>query len=659
MGLLAPLFLLGSLAIALPVWLHRLKTQSSEREQFASAMLLETAEERVHVRRKLKYLLLLALRILFLALLAAAFAQPFLERPPSAIVPDGAGTHLVLIDSSASMGRTGVFEQALAEARRAIGDAPAGAAIQVIAAADDLIVMSEPSTDKSAHRNALSAVSVSAMRLDYGAAMQEADQLAATLPSPVTLHFVSDYQASAMPVRFADLIAANVHAFVPHPVGTGRPNNWSIDTLRETADGIEVGVRGEGGDERVADVSMILNGAVREVQSLSGKGSRTARLAIADWEEGDNRVQVQIETDDDLAADNQWYAVIRKSPPAPVPVITSQPAGLPVTYLSAALESAVSEAYRVETLVPGEFDTRVLSRYRWAVLDDIGVLDPLHVRALGGFLERGGSLLAFTGERALDADALPLTGHRLGAASLGAGGNRFLSIGQVESTHPVLSATEGWHSVNVSRSMPVETGDDDRVLVRLQNGEPFILERPVAEGRILLVLNGLDTRWNDLPVHPVFVSFVVEAARYLSGTTVIRRNYLAGSRLPLSLVDGASGQVVDPDGNTVLSLADTTRAQQIKLDKPGFYEVYIPQGEALVAANIDPRESELEPIPDEVLERWREASWQQQSGDAGTRSLEAQPEQLLFAPWLLLIMAFIVIAESMTGNAYVATRARS
>ena len=44
MSLLAPLFLLGALTIAIPFWLHRLQTQSSDREPFSSAMLLETTD---------------------------------------------------------------------------------------------------------------------------------------------------------------------------------------------------------------------------------------------------------------------------------------------------------------------------------------------------------------------------------------------------------------------------------------------------------------------------------------------------------------------------------------------------------------------------------------------------------------------------------------
>ena len=127
MSFLAPLFLAGLLVIAVPFWLHRLQTESSDRKPFSSAMLLETSEQRVHVRKKLKYLSLLALRVLALALLVLAFARPLWTSPEAlpGATPDG--THIVLVDTSASMGRTGVFGQALSLARGAIDAAPGGA----------------------------------------------------------------------------------------------------------------------------------------------------------------------------------------------------------------------------------------------------------------------------------------------------------------------------------------------------------------------------------------------------------------------------------------------------------------------------------------------------------------------------------------------------
>jgi hypothetical protein len=651
MGFLAPLFLLGALAVALPIWLHRLQTQSSNRQPFSSAMLLETTEERVHLQRKLKYLVLLALRIAMLLLIAFAFAKPFLEQPPTMLTAGDAGTHLIVVDTSASMGRAGVFAQAISVAGQAIDDVPSGALLQVMNVDDALHVGSSLSADKTDHRAALSRLDVGALRLDFGSTMAAVDRLAESLPPPVTLHLISDFQDSAMPVRFADVVPSAVTELVPYVVGTGAPFNWSVEYIRETSAGLDVSLTWSGDRERVADVELLLNGEVVDMRGLSEIGPVTLRFTDLQYEDGNNRIEVRINTDDDLAADNYWFLVVENEPPASVPLITLNQGGLPVTYLSAALESDSGPNYDVEPMVIGEFDTRVLSRHRWAMIDDIGSIDEVLDDALTTYLENGGNLLAFAGERTVGSSVFPLSGHQPGPAAINT--SAFLSPTQIDTSHPLLSQTEGWHSVNVSRSIPIEVQSADQVLIRLENNEPFLIERRIGAGRLLLVLNGLDNQWNDLPVRPVFVSFMIEAATYLSGINEMSKTYTTGASLPLSLIGSASGQVVDPDGNTVLSLVDTTRAQQIKLDRPGFYEVYTPEDDMLVAANIDPRESELGTISQELLDQWQDATARPDAIVADQSGfVETEPLELWH--WLLFILAMVIIAESILCNAYLA-----
>ncbi|MDH3989039.1 MAG: BatA domain-containing protein [Gammaproteobacteria bacterium] len=653
MGLLAPLFLLGVFAVALPIWLHRLQAQSSDRKPFSSAMLLETAKQQVHVKKELKYLLLLAARILLLILMAFAFAKPFLTVPPNAIISTASGTHLVLVDTSVSMDRAGVFSQVQAEASRAIDGAPADALIQLLSADSSMRVVTALTNDKSTSRSALGSLSASALRLDYGEVMSAVERLADSLPPPVTLHFVSDFQASAMPVRFSDVVPAGIAGFEPHVVGTGEPFNWSVDFLRDNSDGIDVGLSGFGDRERIANVDLLLNNVVVDSRGMSQTGPHVLHFDAPDYEEGENRVVLRINTDDDLRADNNWYHVVDNDPPATIPLLTLNTDSLPVTYLSAALESAGD--YRVEPMIIGEFDPRVLSRYRWAVIDEIGFIDQQLEQALTEFLENGGNLLAFAGDRAASLESLPVSGHRQSATSVRPQAGDFLSIGQMDVRHPVLSGTEGWQSVNVSRSLSLDVPDGDEVLIRLENNEPFLIEKRVGQGRILLMPASLDNRWNDLPVRPVFVSFIIESARYLSGVNQIPKTYIAGATLPLALTGNSSGQVVDPDGNSVLSLADTTREQQIRLNKPGFYEVYTPQGETVVAANVDPLESDLRKVSQEVLDRWQDATGGQPLAGAGSFGAE-EAETVDLWHWALFLLALVVIAESILGNMHLTPR---
>jgi len=655
-GLAAPLFLAGLLAVALPIWLHRLQTKSSNRQPFSSAMLLETTEQRVHVQKKLKYLLLLTFRIIVLVLVALAFAQPFLPRDAAPLAMEGAGSDLVVVDLSASMGRSGVFRQALDAVRRAIDDAEEGSTIQALGAGAVLRELQPASTSPAVHLAALDNLEPGASRVDFGQLMAGVESYADALPTPVRLHLVSDFQASALPVQFADVVPAGINRLLPYPVGTGEPTNWSIRQIREIANGVEVSLANSGLPGRGATVELILAGASRDVRDVNGLGQHSLRFEDLEFAEGDNAVEIRLDTDDDLGLDNRGYLVVRNDPPLPVPLITRNPDGLPVTYLSAALESAADGAYSVETMVPGQFDPRVLRRYDWAIVDDIGSIDAVLADALTNYLAAGGSLLAFAGDASRSLEALPVGNFPLAAADLGSGVSAWRRIGSIDTRHAALADTDGWYQVRVSQSISIELDGSEEVPVRLDGGAPFVVEKAIGDGRLLQVLSAADNRWNDLPVHPVFVGFMLEAADYLSGRMADFGSYSAGDSLALGV--SGSGQVVDPDGESLLSLADTADAQSIRLEKPGIYTVYTANGETLVAANVDARESELQPLNDELLARWQEATFTA-TGDTSGRTAEGVAEPLALWPWVLLLLAVFVIAESALGNVHIATRMRT
>jgi hypothetical protein len=656
MSFLAPLFLLGIVAIALPFWLHRLQAQSSERRSFSSAMLLETAEQQVHVGRKLKYLVLLALRVVLLTLIALAFAKPFLSSPPDILTPTASGSHLIVVDTSASMSRNGAFDQATDLARRAIDSTPGDALLQVLSAADSLRVESALSVDRGTHRAALSAIAPGTQRLDFGLGMAELDRIAEALPPPVTLHLISDFQSTGMPARFSDLAAAHIAELVAYRVEFGALTDRRIDFVRERDSGLDVGVAGEMIADQPLQVELILNDSSVDRQSPITQDLAVIHFAELQLETGDNRAVVRINASDDYAADDQRYYVIENIPPSPVPLLTADLDGLPVTYLSAALQSDPAGRFIVEPMLTGQFDPRVLARYRWIVVDDLGSLSTDLSLAISNWVHEGGNLLAFAGSRMSAMEQLPVTGHTIRATAGALPNKGFLTVGRYDSKHPLLAKTDGWHNVRLNTSLPIDAQSDDEILIRLENEHPLLLERALGNGRILLMTAGLENTDNDLPTRPVFVSFTVEAARYLSGTSTTSKSFVSGDWLLLSLVGGTSGQLTGPSGETLSSLADTTRIQRIRLDQPGFYEVYTSQGEYFVAVNVDARESHMEAISSEALDNWsRSMSNADVSGT--TAALEAEAAQVELWPWLLLLLMLVVIIESVLGNSYLSPRA--
>jgi hypothetical protein len=115
MSFLTPLFLLGGLALALPVIFHLIRRTTRERTVFSSLMFLLPTPPRLTKRSRLEHWLLLLLRCLALALLALGFARPFFkETTANDAVGPGAVRRIVLVDTSASMRRAGLWDEARA-----------------------------------------------------------------------------------------------------------------------------------------------------------------------------------------------------------------------------------------------------------------------------------------------------------------------------------------------------------------------------------------------------------------------------------------------------------------------------------------------------------------------------------------------------------------
>src|SRR5580765_3097877 len=119
-GFLAPWFLAGLAAVGLPIWLHFLKQHKTTPLPFSSLMFFEKRTQSSIKHRRLKYLLLFALRVALLILLALAFANPFINTSGAAAA---GGKKLVVyaVDNSYSMRQGGLLDRAKQDAAAALG----------------------------------------------------------------------------------------------------------------------------------------------------------------------------------------------------------------------------------------------------------------------------------------------------------------------------------------------------------------------------------------------------------------------------------------------------------------------------------------------------------------------------------------------------------
>ena len=666
MSLLSPLFLFALLGIALPIWLHRLQTNATEREKFSSIMFMEQSQQRVHIRRKLKYLLLMALRILFLILLVLAFTKPVFFVDPEAAVTEDMTHHVIVLDTSFSMREGDSFEQAIALAQGLADDMGADDIASLYTASGSVETISTATADPSIISGGLNNIEPDNGRLDIGAMVTALNSLITNSQANFIIHFISDYQQSGQAIRFADMVPDVINgrpvSLSIHQVKTEEVPNWSLTSVEiTTADTIRIGLKNNSDAEQSAEktVSLAINGLEQQnlTQTFAAPADGISYLTFENvvFEEGDNRLDVSVSPNDSLPEDDTRYTVFDNSPPAPVVLLSSDPESLAATYITTALETA-PRGYQVELQNINDFDPRILQRYPWIVIDDIGAINDSLAQNLQSYVDGGGSILAAVGDRALGQTTIPVGGQTIGGG-LTFSRNTIYNVQRVNTSRPVLNGSVGWNNLAISRVLPIEADDDSNILINLNGDIPFLLERNIGLGRFLLLNTSLNNTWSDLPVKPVFVSFIAEAARHLSNEELLVKEQAVNSFLPLGQNGGSSGQVYNPSGDSLLSLADTTQAQNIQLTETGYYRIVTLGRDILIAVNPDARESDLSLMDAQALQNWETMV----AGSTGNIELiegvavsVAEEDPVAIEIWrvLLILLAVIVLTESLLGNRY-------
>jgi len=206
MNWLAPWFLAGLAGLALPIWLHRFAKKTDQKHVFASSMFLEPSVVRRNRRREIRYWLLLAARVLLVLLLGLAFAGPQLK---SRILtgPQGSTLHAIVVDTSMSMRQDGSWDRAREAASDLIASLKGADRAMLVAADYRMRVVQEAvfSNDAGRLRAALQSLEPGYARLDYGALVAGTAGWGTAPGEHLVVHFVTDLQESASPLRFSDL----------------------------------------------------------------------------------------------------------------------------------------------------------------------------------------------------------------------------------------------------------------------------------------------------------------------------------------------------------------------------------------------------------------------------------------------------------------------
>jgi hypothetical protein len=677
MGLFAPWFLGGLAALGIPVFVHLLRKHVTTQRPVSSLMFFERGTQSSTRHRKLRYLLLFALRFALLLLVVLAFANPFIRRASA----DANGRLLVIVlDNSFSMRAGNHFALAKQQALATLAAKPHSAKAQIMALGGRLDVLTQPITDEAQLHAALESIQPGDGHANFGDLGRSLRALSETVPTPIDLHLFSDLQRTAMPANFADMVLPGNASLILHSlaIGPAMPN-WTVESVDAPADlanpkdpkrsRVRAVIASYGGTAATKGVALVVNGktlATKKVDVPAG-GRVPVEFAPLDVGYGFNRCEVKIDGGDSLPADDSAVFSVRRSDPERVLFVHSAADSRSPIYFGAALQAAAHDSFILQSVSAEQVQDLDPAKFAFVVLSDTPALPSIFANTLQQYVAKGGNVLIALGTSSAQSMKIPLWGSNISERHNYAESNSAASVGRVDFSYPALAQSQpgrdngGWAAVKVLYASVVNP-EQTRVAAWLADGTPLLLDKQMGEGHTMLLTTGLDNLTNDLPLHPVFVAFVDHASRYLSGT-----DQLGGSRLVDSYVQlrataqtvGALGsvEVIDPDGGRPLSLDEARHAQSIRLERSGFYRIRFASGrDAVIGVNADRRESDLQLMPEDVQKLWTGSSNGQPSQAAYSTGVEKQYRPVSLWWYVMLLALIAVAAESIVASGYLGTQ---
>ena len=379
MGFLSPWFLLGLAAVGLPVYVHLLRRHITTPLPFSSLMFFERGTQSSIRHRRLRYLLLFALRTALLLLLVLAFANPFIRRAASSVNDK---LLLIVVDNSFSMKAGSRFADAKQAALQALASRPRSRPAEVMALGGRLAVLTQPIQDATALHSAVESIQPGDSRANLGELAHGVRALVETVRTPVELHFFSDMQKTGMPANFADVELPPNVSVVLHPVGTAATPNWTVESVNAPAQladpkdpkksRVQAVIAGYGTPAASRTVSLVVNDkiiATRKVE-IPPDGRATVEFVPLDVPYGLNHCAIRIDSADGFPADDISVFAVKRSDPERVLFVHQASDTRSAVYFSAALAAATQASFNLQSIDSEKSADIEPAKYAFVVLSD-------------------------------------------------------------------------------------------------------------------------------------------------------------------------------------------------------------------------------------------------------------------------------------------------
>ncbi len=621
MSFLTPLFLLGGLAIAGPVLFHLIRRNTKEKFSFSSLMFLRADPPRVTRKSRLEDILLLIVRCTLLAVMALAFSRPFFRNTVIDANDPSAGQRVVLLlDTSASMQRAGLWEKGLDQAQ---------ATFDELKPTDSLAIL------------AFDSQTTPLLRFDQWHELPEPNRLAAaneTLKS-VQPGWGGSHLGNAI-ITATELLEETDHAGLKKIVvitdsqeGSqleGLQGHEWPEEVQLTLKSIEPESVGNAGLQ-LKPMQEMNDQKTQPVRVTNSEDANTEEFQLAWLKPGQktstNSVAIYVPAGQSRTinaprrpAGKEWKLTLlgdahdfdntlHITPLTPEPVRihylgNEQPDDTESMrfYLERAFSKTRLQHVSVLTHPPSGVANQ-LSHPDDRLLIIGESINQAHIERVRNFAESGHSvLLALQNETMSEtltalakSGPVPLTEARV---------NKYALLTQLDFDHPLLAPFNEPRFSDFTkihfwkhRSLDPARLPGARVLARFDDGDPALLDLPIGRGHLFILTCGWQPEDSQLALASKFVPLLYSMLELGDRRGELKATYFAGDPITLPgksdqdrVLNGPDGKVEIPAGSSIFHAR-----------KPGLYTL---QGSKPLtfAVNVSPRESRTAPLAPESLD---------------------------------------------------------
>jgi len=642
-------------AVALPLLIHLL-TRRKLRVVIVSTIAFLKRLEKEKIRQlKLRQLLLLLLRMLIVALLVLAFTRPTLRREHSALAQRAAATAVVILDNSLSMATASEGASLLAQARNnaqklATLFAPGDEFFLITAAKPARLVSAAAFFSPENFAAAVAAVPQTAGETDLAGAIALArEKLANARNVNRELYVLSDGRAD-LPTAANSSAPSNaetISGLRGYLIRFDKPvaDNLSLqgaalsNQIFERGKTFEVVATVANNGERDSNnrlVHLFLNGkrvAQQTVEVPAGAERRVTFRAVPDTT-GFIFGRFELE-DDDLMLDNSRGFVFFIPPQRRILAVAGHPEDL--TYIRLAFDPSENKiANTWHEIAADNLAAERFENYDGIVLANVPRLSEAVAQRLSGYLNNGGGLMIFLGSDVDLRNYNELLLSRLNAGVLGASmgqlaangappaADNFIKLGRIDFSHPVFSGIFEKSDKAPRLDLPmfrfaVQMRVESATLpiIEFANGYPFLVERRVGAGLLLIFTSAATEQWSDFAFKGLFAPLTHRCISYMTQSRDNQReSQFVGEELVTNLrVPATAVEIELPAGDRrkvpVKVAGQNYQARYSEVDQPGQYRLWQTTSDSPVrggkllqtwAVNFNPVELKLPPLSDEALQ---------------------------------------------------------